>query len=101
MVCRPHHLNFLHYFVPGTLVLAGGAINPSFSASHKLTVLGGVISTSHGDNADFAGFFAANTNYSGPQIVDSRGAWYLLWSSPVRARGDLGSVDFPGGAVRE
>jgi hypothetical protein len=51
------------------LVLPGGAINPSLapspSASSSLpartTVLGGVVSTSHGDNADFAGLFAANT----------------------------------------
>lgn len=61
------------------LVLPGGSINPSFaprtlpgtpapSAGTRLplpsksTVLGGVISTSHGDAADFAGFFAANTS---------------------------------------
>lgn len=52
------------------LVLPGGAINPSFAPAlsatsplpSKSTVLGGVISTNHGDNADFAGIFAANTN---------------------------------------
>jgi hypothetical protein len=60
-------------------VLPRGSINPSF-APHPLTtspspsagttlplpskstVLGGVISTSHGDSADFAGIFAANTS---------------------------------------
>ena len=52
------------------LVLPGGAINPSFapalsatsSLPSKSTVLGGVVSTAHGDNGDFAGIFAANTN---------------------------------------
>ena len=49
------------------LVLPGGSINPSFapgsasSAPTNSTVLGGVVSTSHGDNADFAGIFAADT----------------------------------------
>jgi hypothetical protein len=52
------------------LVLPGGAINPSFAPARsgspalpsKSTVLGGVVSTAHGDEADFAGIFAANTN---------------------------------------
>jgi len=52
------------------LVLPGGAINPSFAPAQgavsplpsKSTVLGGVVSTAHGDQADFAGIFAANTN---------------------------------------
>jgi hypothetical protein len=47
-----------------------GAINPSLAPSitattstlpKKSTVLGGVISTPHGDEADFAGIFAADT----------------------------------------
>ncbi|MFI5460670.1 MAG: hypothetical protein ACHRXM_35085, partial [Isosphaerales bacterium] len=52
------------------LVLPGGAINPSFvpalgatsSLPSKSTVLGGVVSNAHGDQADFAGIFAANTS---------------------------------------
>lgn len=61
------------------LVLKGGSINRSFAASplptspppstgtrlplpSKSTVLGGVISTHHGDQADFAGIFAADTS---------------------------------------
>ncbi len=52
------------------LVLPGGAINPSFAAAEtassplpsKSTVLGGVVSTADGDEADFAGIFAANTS---------------------------------------
>ena len=52
------------------LVLPGGAINPSFATAEtaasplpsKSTVLGGVVSTAHGDRADFAGIFAANTS---------------------------------------
>lgn len=41
-----------------------GAINPSYASGAvptKSTVLGGVVSTFHGDEADFAGIFAADT----------------------------------------
>jgi hypothetical protein len=59
------------------LVLPGGVINPGFAPQPlapnaaqgtplpvpgKLTILGGVVSTQHGSNADFAGLFAANTS---------------------------------------
>jgi hypothetical protein len=48
-------------------IFPGGAINPSLTVSNGLpsrsTVLGGVISTAnHGDSADFAGLFAADTS---------------------------------------
>ena len=50
------------------LVYPGGAINPSFAPTlsssplpPESTVLGGVVSMPHGDDADFAGIFAANT----------------------------------------
>ena len=49
-------------------IYPGGSINPSFVGPGVLpsqsTVLGGVVSTSHGslpDSADFAGLFAADT----------------------------------------
>ncbi|MDR3635609.1 MAG: hypothetical protein P4L84_17540 [Isosphaeraceae bacterium] len=59
-------------------ILPGGAINPSFASAPlassalvagatlplptRSTVLGGVISTPHGDNQDYAGIFAADTS---------------------------------------
>jgi len=53
------------------LVLPGGSINPSFASPNsasgmpvaptKPTVRGEVITNTHVNNADFAGFFAANT----------------------------------------
>jgi hypothetical protein len=40
-------------------------------------------------------------NYSGPQILDSPGGLYLLWSSPAQPRPNSGSVDLTGGLVIE
>ncbi|MGO9917236.1 MAG: hypothetical protein ACLQIB_21370 [Isosphaeraceae bacterium] len=62
--------------VPADLVLAGGSINPSFIPTplsptttpgtvvpipSTSTVLGGVVTSPHVNNADFAGIFAADT----------------------------------------
>ena len=62
--------------VPANLVLPGGSINPSFTPAplsptttpgtavpipSTSTVLGGVVTSPHANNADFAGIFAADT----------------------------------------
>jgi hypothetical protein len=56
---------FANPSVPMTLVLAGGAINPSFATSSgtpsTLTVTGAVTSSTHVYTADNAGIFASNT----------------------------------------
>jgi hypothetical protein len=39
--------------------------------------------------------------YSGPQILDSLGGLYLLWSSPVQPALNPGSMDLARGAVIE
>ena len=44
---------------------------------------------------------AEQENYSGPQILDSRGGLYLLWSSPTEPALNPGSMDLAGCAVVE